>query len=301
MKWMVLGCIAWLALAVAAPAAVAAKVLRVDYAGSMGAVMDMGLGPVFAKTRKVRYQGIGQGSYALAHLLISGQRRADVFVTITPGPMRLLQKAGLVADAVPIASTRMVVIYSPKSRFVPDFEAAAAGHRPWYAVLKTPGLRFGRTDPALDPQGANVLLTLRVAALYYRQPGLAHAVTGGAGNVQQIFTEASLLSRLEAGEIDATIGYYSAARSHHLPTITLPAEIDLADPALQSTWYARADERLPDGRALRAEPLVFYAAVLKNAPDARLGQAYVDFLAGPQGQRILHRYGYGKPHGGALR
>ncbi|HEX7325454.1 MAG TPA: extracellular solute-binding protein [Rhodanobacteraceae bacterium] len=300
MKSMLLGLVAVLVLVAALPSAAAPPPLRVDYAGSMGAVMDLGLAPVFAKAHKVRYQGIGQGSYALAHLLISGQRRADVFVTITPGPMRLLQKAGLVDRAVPIASTRMVVIYSPKSRFVAAFRAAAAGTGQWYDVLRRPGLRFGRTDPSLDPQGANVLLTLRLASMYYHQPALLRQVAGTGRNVQQIFTETSLLSRLEAGEIDATIGYYSAARSHHLPTIALPAEVDLADPALQATWYARADYRLADGHPLRAEPLVFYAAVLKNAPDPRLGHAYVDFLTGPQGQQILHRYGYGKPHGGDL-
>lgn len=300
MKSMLLGLVALLALFAGWPAVAADAPLRVDYAGSMGAVMDLGLAPVFAKAHHVRYQGIGQGSYALAHLLISGQRRADVFVTITPGPIRLLQEAGLVARAVPIASTRMVVIYSPKSRFVDAFRAAAAGTEPWYDVLREPGLRFGRTDPSLDPQGANVLLTLRLASLYYHQPTLSRQIAGADGNVQQIFTEASLLSRLDAGEIDATIGYYSAARSHHLPTIALPAEIDLADPALQASWYARADDRLPNGRPLRAEPLVFYAAVLKNAPNPQLGAAYVRFLVGPQGQQILRRYGYGKPHGGDL-
>src|SRR5579859_962408 len=57
--------------------------IRVAYAGSMGAVMDQKIGPAFAKARDAVYQGIGQASYALAHLLESKQIRADVFVPVT--------------------------------------------------------------------------------------------------------------------------------------------------------------------------------------------------------------------------
>src|SRR5581483_10787317 len=67
-------------LAVAALSArtASAAAIRVAYAGSMGAVMDQQIGPAFEKMHDVTYQGVGQGSYALAHLLASKQMRADV-------------------------------------------------------------------------------------------------------------------------------------------------------------------------------------------------------------------------------
>ena len=192
-------------------------VLRVAYAGSMGVVMDGAAGPAFAQAHHASYQGIGQGSYALAHLLAAHQLQADVFVTITPGPMQVLQQAGLVTQAVPIASTQMVVTYSPNSRFATDFAAAARGEKAWYDVLSEPGLRLGRTDPSIDPQGANVLLTLQLAANYYHRPDLMKAIAGAPQNAAQIFTEPSLLSRMEAGQIDATIGYLSALLPCQVP------------------------------------------------------------------------------------
>lgn len=277
-----------------------APVLRVAYAGSMGTVMDGALGPDFSRSHHASYQGIGQGSYALARLLAGKQMQADVFIGITPGPAKVLKKAGLVEKAVPVASTRMVVIYSPKSRFAADFAAAAKGHKPWYDVLREPGLRLGRTDPAVDPQGANALLTLQLAALYYHQPNLLREVAGDLQNHRQIFAETSLMSRLEAGQIDAAIGYESAARSHHLPTIRLPEQIDLAQPSMQKSWYAKAGFTLENGKARHAQPLVFYAAVLDNARQPALGRDFVHFLQGKQGQAILHEHGYGPPHGGNL-
>ena len=275
-------------------------VLRVAYAGSMGQVMDVALGPEFARAHALRWQGIGQGSYALARLLAAGQMRADVLVAITPGPMQVLRKAGLIREAVPVASTRMVVVYSPRSRFAADFEAARRGDKPWYEVLQEPGLRLGRTDPAIDPQGANALFSLQLAARFYQRPRLLQQIAGSLQNPRQMFAETSLMSRLEAGQIDATIGYYSAARSHRLPSIDLPPQIDLAHPDMQSRWYAHAGFTLADGKKFDAQPLVFYAAVLTTARNPQAARRFVEFLGSKPGQAQFRRHGYGPPHGPVL-
>lgn len=289
----------------AASAAMAATPLTVAYAGSMGAVMDKGLGPAFDAANGTRFQGIGEGAYGLARLIAAKQLRADVFVAITPGPIRIVQEAGLMGDAVPVASTAMVIAYSPKSRFAKEFAAAAKGAMPWYRVLEQPGLRFGRTDPRTDPQGRNIVLTMQLAEAYYDQPDLAAKILGSLDNPRQIFTEPSLLTRLEAGQIDASSGYLSAVVSHHLPYIRLPAEINLGDPAMAAKWYARAGFTLPDAggerRKVTAEPLVFYAGVLKNAAHPQLAARFIEFLRSPAGQKLLAEYGYGKASGPPLQ
>jgi molybdate/tungstate transport system substrate-binding protein len=274
--------------------------LRIAYAGSMGVMMDNAAGPAFAKTHHATYQGIGQGSYALARLLAAHQLQADVFVTITPGPMQVLKQAGLVTSAVPVASTQMVVVYSPHSRFAADFAAASRGEKKWYEVLSEQGVRLGRTDPAVDPQGANVLLTLQLAAEYYHQPDLLKTIAGAPQNPSQIFTEPSLMSRLEAGQIDAAIGYASAAQSHRLPTIALPDEINLGNPDLQQSWYDRASITLDNGKTLHVQPLVFYAGVLTDAQQPELGRDFVAFLRGAQGQALFREHGYSEPRGNGL-
>ncbi len=286
------------------PALAASTPLTVAYAGSMGAVMDKGLGPAFDKVHDTRFQGIGQGAFGLARLLASKQMRADVFVSITAGPIELLQQAGLLAQAVPVASTQMVIAYSPQSRYAAQLKAAAEGGKPWYQVLQTPGLRFGRTDPTVDPQGRNIVFSLLLAQRYYKQPGLADKILGSVQNPQQIFAEPSLLSRLQSGQIDASSGYLSAAISHHLPYILLPDEINLSNPALIERWYSQAkfSITLPSGKTdnLSTQPLVFYAGVLKNAPHPELAQQFVRFLQSPAGQALLKQYGYSAPRGGVL-
>src|SRR5260370_15062903 len=94
----------------------AAGVFRVAYAGSMGVVMDRFVGPAFAKANDVEFQGIGQGAYGLARQLEGRLLQADVVVSITPGPIDILIRAGMTGPAVPVASTQMVVAYSQIGR-----------------------------------------------------------------------------------------------------------------------------------------------------------------------------------------
>lgn len=285
----------------------AAQDIRVTYAGSMGVVMDKYLGPTFANKQHANYQGQGQGAYGMAHLLASKKVVADVFVSITPGPMDILKQAGMVDQAVPVASTSMVITYNPKSRFAPAFDAAKnnkPGAAPWWQILQSPGLTFGRTDPVSDPQGQNIVFTLLLAEKYYEQPGLAHKVLGDVQNTQQVFAEGGLLSRLEAGQVDASSGYESAAISSKLPYVKLPDQINLSNPAMAKDWYQKVSFKVRDSagqeKTLQTQPLVFYAAVLKNAPDIALARQFVAFLQSPAGQDLLRKNGYGQPKGGSL-
>jgi molybdate/tungstate transport system substrate-binding protein len=297
-KWV---CTLLIGVGILVTSAAAADTIRVAYAGSMGVVMDRFIGPAFGKANNVEFQGIGQGAYSLARQLKDRLLQADVFVAITPGPIDILREAGMIGPASPVASTQMVVAYSPKSKFLLDFDAAAQGQKKWYEVLQTSGLRFGRTDPATDPQGQNIVFTMLLAENFYKQTGLADRILGGYQNPQQIFTEPSLLSRLEAGQIDASSGYLSATRSHNLPYIELPDEINLSNPAMESEWYKNVQFSiaLPSGKVatLNTQPLVFYATALKDSKQPVLAEKFVQFLESPEGQKLLENNSYSPPKG----
>lgn len=284
----------------ATPAWAAGGKINVAFAGSMGVVMDRGIGPAFTRETGVKFQGMGQAAMALAHLLISKSINSDVFVSVSAEPVKLLEQAGLVTQAVPVASTAMVLAYAPKGKFAASF---AAGKTPWYEVLQSPGLRFGRTDPATDPQGQYALYTLQLAELYYRQPELATKITGKEQNPAQIFSEPSLLVRLQEGQIDATLGYESAVKSLHLPFLALPDEMNMSNPADMAAWYSKAALHMTvkgHAKTLHPGPLVFYAAALKNAVNPQGAQAFIDFMASPQGQALFARYGYASGRGPAV-
>jgi molybdate/tungstate transport system substrate-binding protein len=286
-----------LAAAGFAQRAEAAEKITVAFAGSMGVVMDKGIGPAFEAKTGTQFQGIGQAALGLAHLLVAKSLVADVFVSVSPAPIKLVEAAKLTADAVPIASTEIVLAYSPKSKFA---AALADQGDKWTDILGQPHLRFGRTDPNTDPQGQYVLYTLQLASLYYKKPGLAAQIAGGE---QEIFAEPSLLARLQDGEIDATLGYESAVISQKLPYVKLPPEINFSDPALAKTWYGKASLSVQAKgvtKTVHPGPLVFYAAILANAPNPKAAAAFVDFLQGAEGQALLAKYGYNPGKGGKI-
>jgi len=265
--------------------------LEVAYAGSMGAMMDGAVKPAVEKALGADLRGRGQGSTGLANLIAAGSIRPDVFIAVMPGPMRKVLEAGKAEKAKPIARTEMVIAYSPKSAYAAALaKANEPGAKPWWQILETPGLRFGRTDPNTDPQGLNIIFTMRLAAIHYHQAELAGRILGPQINPEQIFQEPELMARIQAGQLDASSAYKTQPGALGLPFVALPREINLGEAAMEEA-YKRASVSL-NGKTIDPSPLVFYAAVLKDAPQPELAQRFVTWLTGPEAHAIFDRYHY---------
>lgn len=270
----------------------------VAFAGSMGAVMN---GPIKEKAARdlgIALRGRAQGAYGLAHLIVGGSIRPDAFVSVTAGPMELVLAARKAAKAYAIARTELVIAYSPRSRFARRFAAAdRPGGAPWWKILESPGLRFGRTDPHSDPLGVNTLFLFQLAARHYHEPDLLQRVLHGAIDPAQIFPEPQIMARLQGGQIDAASAYATQPPPLDLPSLRLPAAINLGDPA-----YAADYEKVAvaiNGKTLKPSPLVFYGAALNAAKDPGLARSFVHWLRSPAVARILQRYHYDLPDGAA--
>jgi len=271
-------------------------VLDVAYAGSMGSLMEGPIKSTVAQRLNLEMHGRAQGSSALAQLIVGGSIRPDVFIPITPSPMLTVLRAGKAETAQPVAHTEMVIAYNPKSRFAPKFEAVANGKGNWWEILQELGLRFGRTDPVTDPQGRNIIFTMMLAAKMYKQPDLVEKILGPTINEKQIFTEPTVQARLQSGELDAASAYKIQPGPFNLPYITLPREINLSG---QSVHADHPDVSLSvGGKTYNPEPLIYYAAVLKDAPNAKGAAAFTEWLKGDEAQAIFRKYNY-DPAGGA--
>jgi molybdate/tungstate transport system substrate-binding protein len=271
--------------------------LEVAYAGSMGSLME---GPVkagAAQTLHLALHGRGAGSDALAKLIVGGSIAPDVFVPVTPAPMMTVLQGGKATLATPVARTEMVIAYSPKSRYAQQFADAAAGKAgamPWWQILEQKDIRFGRTDPATDPQGRNIIFTMQLAEALYNQPGLAAKILGDTVNAEQIFSEPTVEARLQSGELDAASAYKIQPGAFDLPYISLPPEINLGVGSLRDR-YMKTSLVLGD-KTYHPEPLVYFAAVLSTSANKDAATAFVSWLAGPA-QAIFQHYFYDPPTG----
>jgi molybdate/tungstate transport system substrate-binding protein len=118
-------------------------------------------------------------------------------------------------------------------------------------------------------------------------------VLGPTINEKQIFTEPTVQARLQSGELDAASAYKIQPGPFNLPYITLPKEINLSG---QNVHADHPDVTLlMSGKTYNSEPLIYYAAVLKDAPNAKGAAAFVGWLRGDAGQAIFRRYNYDPP------
>ncbi len=270
--------------------------LDVAYAGSMGSMMEGPVKEAVAKTLGIDMHGRAQGSDALAQLIVGGSIPVDVFVPVTPGPMTTVLKAGKALHAVPIARTEMVIAYSPKSSFANAFASAdKPGAMPWYAILQQPGIRFGRTDPATDPQGRNIIFTMQLAEAYYKQPGLAQKILGGTINAAQIFAEPTVEARLQSGELDAASAYRIQPGPFGLPFIQLPDEINLGNQSMHVAYQSATLEL--NGKTYHPQALVYYAATIVGTAHPDKAAALVQWFSSGEAQAILRKYAYDPPVG----
>lgn len=260
--------------------------VNIAYAGSLVNLMEHTLGPAFAKATGYTYQGRGAGSTALANQIKSKLIAPDVFISASPAAYKTLEGAAngdIVSWYIRFATSSMVIGYSPHSQFAARLAAVASGSAPWYQVLETPGLRLGRTDPKLDPKGVNTLYTMQLAETYYHQPGLAGKILGADENASQIFPEEELVARLTAGQLDVGFFYANEVKDAHLPFVTLPAQINLGDPALASV-YAAATYTTAAGVTQHGAPITFSVTIPSTVKNEAGAEAFVAYLLGATGR-----------------
>ena len=194
---------------------------------------------------------------------------------------------------VTFARNAMVLIYTDES-----IGAGEINGQNWWQVLLRPGVRAGRSEPTLDPNGYRTLMAFQLAERFYRQPGLAARLQRALGARYIRPKEADLTALVQAGELDYSWSYLSIARTAGLRHVDLPKEIDLSDPRL-GEWYSQARVRLPgasrggaDSVEFRGEPIVYALSIPRRAPHPQTAREFVRFILSPVGKGILEKNGF---------
>lgn len=261
--------------------------LKVLHAGLLTSLVRQGLGPAFFQAYGIVVESEPGHSVALAQAIKEGRKQGDLYLSADAEVNQLL--LGPANDAwigwfVVFARNAVVLAYSPKSRFLADFERGRSGAIPWYQALLQPGVQIRRNDPHLDPMGYYTLLVCALAQQHYGIPDLRERLLGSDTNPEQVkpFT----LAQLESGEIDAMFLYLSAAKDLGLPYLLLPDEINLGNPTLAAD-YARVHFTTNTGQTFSGKPIGFGAAVLNNASQPHAALQFVEYLLSPAGQQLV--------------
>lgn len=161
----------------------------------------------------------------------------------------------------------------------------------WYHVLAQPGVHIGRSNPAADPSGYQLLQMLALADGYYHDPSISASVLKNSPVSSVAETETSLIGALQSGQLDYLGIYRSDALQNHFKYINLPPQISLSDPALAKR-YATVSTQGATSASVKAKPIIYGLTVPTNAPDPGLGDQFVAFVLSPQGQAIMRANGF---------
>ncbi len=272
---------------------------NVAYAASLAYLNEQVFGPAFAKATGYTYQGTAGPSDGLSSEIAAKTIFPNVFISVGGKPIADLG-ATFTKWYVQYASTSIVVAYNPSSKYGSQFRAIASGHKPisdLFKIMEQPGFQLGRTDPNTDPQGRAFIYMLELAQLKYHLPkSTVTKILGGplaSAKSTQIFEEAALDSRLQAGQVDAASAYLSQAKQLHLHYITLPPDINLGDASF-ADQYAKASITITSSTGPETKtgsPLTLDISTISGAKDAAAGNAFVAYVLSPAGRALYAKQG----------
>jgi molybdate/tungstate transport system substrate-binding protein len=223
-------------------------------AGSLQDLMQGQIGPALHNATGYTLNDVSMGSTALASSIKGGTLQGDVFISASPKVNASLEGSGngnWVSWYDQFASSPLVLGYNPASKFAQTLKT-----KPWYQVIAEPGFHIGRTDPTTDPKGVLADDALDAAATQYNLPELRTLAT----ETSDVFPETSLVGELQAGQLDAGFFYGVEAAAAKIQTVPLT------------------------GTSLAGD---YTITILNKAPHDAAAVAFVNFLLGEAGQKIL--------------
>ncbi len=273
---------------------------NVAYASSLQFLNEKVVSPAFTKATGYQFSGHGASSGELEADIAAKELTPDVFQSVGGDNITPLQPQ-FTKWYIPYAGTQMVVAYNPNSKYASQFKAYADGSKPLkglFTLLATKGLKLGRTDPNIDPQGRDFIFMLQLAQMYYHLPkDTVSKILGtsdyGTANSSQIYAESSLDATLQSGQLDAASAFITQAVELHLAYIKLPPQISLGD-ASMADQYAKATVTIkPPGKPKTTKtgsPQVIDITLIGKPTPA--GTAFVKYTLSPAGLAQYKKGGF---------
>lgn len=229
-------------------------------------------------------------------------------------PVELPDGSGPYANwAIRFASNRLGIAYAPRSAYGDEINEDN-----WYEILSRSDVSLGLSDPRLDACGYRALMLIQLAESYYGNSTIFDTLISHSFSALIRVSEeegvttitvpevlqpdderihlrgfsVQLLNLLQADEIDYAFQYESVAKQHGLRFLELPPQIDLSAEDLADV-YNQVRVRLEFRRfksvtpEFEGRPIFYGVTIPRNAPHPREAVEFLEFLLGPEGQRVL--------------
>ncbi len=234
------------------------------------------------------------GSRESARKVSELKRKADIVATADYQVIQDLLMPEYADWYIKFARNRMVIAFTEKSQYGNEINSEN-----WYKILSRKDVKFGRSDPDLDPCGYRTLMVWQLADLYHKEKIDEKTIYDALyencppNNIRP--SEVELLSLLQSVALDYAFEYLSIAIQHNLKYIILPEEIDLSNPSLDE-WYRQAKVTLTGKEpgkysTVYGTSIVYALTIPKDAPNYKLAVKFIKFLLSKKGDKIMEKNG----------
>lgn len=221
------------------------------------------------------------GSIDAARKITELNRPCDIMASADYSVIDNLLVPEFADDNIKFAANEMAIVFNDKSRYASQIDSSN-----WAEILMKEDVAFGRADPNSDPCGYRTLLTLKLA-----------------GVNSEKFTEkdrefirpkeVDLLALLDVNAVDYIFLYKSVAVQHNLRYTQLPESVNLSNPNLNEI-YSKVSVQVRGAKpgetmTMNGEAMVYGVTVLRDAPNKKAAEAFIEFLLSEEGGRKILR------------
>lgn len=244
------------------------------------------------KYPQVKIEREAAGSRACARKIVDLHLPADIMASADYKVINNLLIPSHAAFNIQFATNEMAIMYRPDSKFAKEING-----KNWYKILLRKGVEYGHSDPNVDPAGYRSQLVWQLAEKYYKVAGLYHKLVAHCPIQNVRPKETDLIPMLQAGQIDYLFIYKSVCQQHHMPYVSLPAQINLSSQKY-ADFYKQATLKISGKKPgtfteVKGGPMIYGLTLVKNAPNPEWGAKFLAFVLGPEGRAIMEKNGQG--------
>lgn len=207
------------------------------------------------------------------------------------------------------AKNEMTLAYTNSSRYSDEIN-----NDNWYEILNRSDVKWGFSNPNLDPCGYRTLMVIQLSELNYGDEEIFEsliqrhsAITVSESDGDYVINskmeelnpdtdkitirdkEVELVSLLQSGGIDYAFEYSSIAKQHNLKYLDLPPTIDLSDIEYTET-YNRVIVEKTSGNST-GKPIVYGVTIPSNAENPEMAEEFLLYLINEDGRQTFEDLG----------
>jgi molybdate/tungstate transport system substrate-binding protein len=266
------------------------KTLHVIHAGSLTVPVQELVKAFNIENPDVEILTEAWGSKAGARRVMDINTPADVFMSADYMVIENMLIPDHASWYIPFATNELAIVYTPKSRYADEINT-----QNWMKILLKPDVKYGRSNPDMDPCGVRSVFSIKLAGIQNNRTGFSDSLlTKDTDNIRP--KETDLIALLESNHIDYIFLYKSVAVQHELKYLQLPDSLNLGNFALND-WYKNVSiETLGSapGQTITetGEAMVYGLTIPTKSNQKELAKSFIAFVLHPEkGQLILKNLG----------